>query len=153
MDRVRAVGFRLNLDTITSIVQAESKAQETFRASRSRGIDSSANFRRCEVVVTSFDPDILRTTGIQVLQDLWTNDFRAELSADFASIEQLEKAYRSDSIGWIVIVRYDGNAVGERSARVRNVLRREDADVTLADLVIHLRNEIRGGNTEQGPAC
>jgi translation initiation factor 2-alpha kinase 4 len=106
--------------------------------------------RRCEVLLTSPDGDILRSTGAELISVLWANDISAELTGDFASVDELEAAYHHDAYAFVLTIRYDSGAIGERSIKVRNVLKKEDTDVLVADLVNWLKGEIRERKHHEG---
>ena len=155
--QARAVGFRLNLVDILNAVTNESKKHVNTRFLKGVPHDpiSGALHPRCDVLVTSFDADILRSNGIELVQELWGNGISAELTRDFASMEELNIAHQNDSHSWVVTVRHDSSAVGQRSIKVRNVIKKEDTSVRATELVGWLKSEIRErshreGSTEPG---
>lgn len=115
--------------------------------------------RRCDVLVASFDPMLLRTEGIDLVQRLWKADVKAELACDTPGTEGLMQVYRGDGFGWIVILK-PGTAPGgggggqgaqggggggeekERVVKVRNLFRRQDEEIKTGDLVVWLKAEI-----------
>jgi translation initiation factor 2-alpha kinase 4 len=106
--------------------------------------------RRCEVLLTSPDGNILRGTGVALVTNLWANGISAELTNDFASMEELEAAYHHDAYAFVVTMRYDSGAIGERSIKVRNMSKKEDTDVLATDLVNWLKGEIRERKHQEG---
>jgi translation initiation factor 2-alpha kinase 4 len=93
---------------------------------------------QCDVLVASFDPTILRSTGIQIIQMLWANDISAELARDARSPEELLSKHRDENYSWIVIVKQD-------MLKVKSVGRRDapDADIPARELLSWLRGEMR----------
>jgi len=98
-------------------------------------------------MVASFDPTVLRTTAIKVLQDLWANEISAELAVDASSLEEIISRYRDDNHSWIVIVKQDSK---DRGFKVRSISPKDEFDVRPSELVGWLRNEIRTRNHRDG---
>jgi eukaryotic translation initiation factor 2-alpha kinase 4 len=147
IEKPRAVGFHLPWDEFNGLLVPDQKrAAKKFL--KSEAIESSFNWRptRCDVLVTSFDPSILRTTGVELVQQLWAHEISAELSKDFASMEELMISYRNDHHGWVVLVRHDSNSVGERALKIRNIAKKEDAEVNVNEVAGWLVAEIRERN-------
>lgn len=90
---------------------------------------------------------MLRTTGIKVVQDLWSNGISAELAVDASSLEDLLSKYRDHNHSWIVIAKQDSK---ERGFKVRSLAPREEYDMRALELVPWLRNEIRVRNLREG---
>ena len=102
--------------------------------------------RRCEVLVDSFDPDLLASLGIEVLNELWANDISAELaerdrskSNDYIRVNENKENY-----GWVVLIK------SEDTFKVKNTPRKEETEVRLSELVSHVRSEIRERDREEG---
>ena len=108
------------------------------------------NPRRCDILVASFDPDVLRTTGIKVLGDLWAHDMSAELATDARSPEELMTRYRDDKHSWIVIIKQDTTGSGKADLKVRSIDRKVDTDVRSTELISYLRQEIRERDHREG---
>jgi eukaryotic translation initiation factor 2-alpha kinase 4 len=104
------------------------------------------------VLVGSFDGEILRTTGIELLQELWANDISAELASDDSSLEDLLSSSKDDGHSWIVIIRHDASAVGERSLKVKSMVKDEDFEVRPSELIGWLRVENRDRGRREGTA-
>lgn len=141
----RAVGFQLNWEEITAMTTADSKNSSKYL----KGQKSSMEVwkpRRCDGLVTSFDSDILRSTGIEVLEQMWAGGISAELSEEFDSMEALLTHYREGNHGWIVSIRQDAGAVGERGVKVRNVAKKEETEVSMSEMIPFLKNELRERN-------
>lgn len=144
IEKPRAVGFHLPWDEFNSLMAPDQK-RTAKKFLKAEAIESNSSWRpsRCNVLVTSFDPSILRTTGVELMQQLWANDISAELSRDFSSLEELMIAYRGDHHGWVVLVRHDSNSVGERALKIRNIAKKEDAEVSANEVAGWLLAEIR----------
>ncbi|RAL67479.1 hypothetical protein DID88_008234 [Monilinia fructigena] len=65
------------------------------------------NTKRCDVLVASHDAAILRSTGVELVSNLWSHDIGAELARDSRSPEDLLSKYRGDSYYWIIIIKQD----------------------------------------------
>ncbi len=144
IEKPRAVGFHLPWDEFNSLVGPDQK-RTGKKFLKAEAVDNNSSWRpsRCHVLVTSFDPTILRTTGVELVQQLWANHISAELSKDFSSMEELMIAYRGDHHGWVVFVRHDSNSIGERALKIRNLVKKEDAEVGVNDVAAWLAAEIR----------
>jgi translation initiation factor 2-alpha kinase 4 len=98
------------------------------------------------VLVASFDASILRSTGLEILQQLWAEDITGELATDARSAEDLLSKYRDDQHNWVVIVKQDlmlkVKSVGRRNA--------SDVDLPLTQLLPWLRAEIREREQREG---
>ena len=120
--------------------------------------------------MASFDPDILRTTGVKMVADLWTYDLSAELAIDKSSPEELMSHYRDDkhryrtqflvsfritddnaSCSWIIMIRHDSGNNGKPELRVKSMIRKEDADIRISDLISYFRGEIRERDQRELP--
>ena len=86
----------------------------------------------------SFDPTILRTTGVELLQTLWGNDISAELARDARSPEELISKHRDENHSWIVIVKSD-------ILKIKTMGRKDasDVDIPARELVPWLKGEMR----------
>jgi eukaryotic translation initiation factor 2-alpha kinase 4 len=144
LEKPRAIGFHLPWDEFNSLMVPDQK-RTAKKFLKTEAIDSGSKWRpnRCDVLVTSFDPSILRTTGVELVQQLWASGLSAELSKDFASMEELMIAYKSDHHGWVVLVRHDSSSVGERALKIRNIAKKEDAEVNVTEVAGWLLSEIR----------
>ena len=141
--QARAVGFRLNLGELVLSLTSEVKKPGGAKMLKSGPTFSSAlTNRRCEVLLTTPDGNIRRDTCVELISRLWENDISAELTEDFVSMEELESAYHRDPHAFVVTVRYESGAIGERSIKVRNVSKKEDTEVLAAELVNWIKGEI-----------
>lgn len=99
------------------------------------------------MLVASFDATVLRTAGVKIIEDLWTNGISAELAVDASSMEELLAKYREHNHRWIVIAKQDSK---ERGFKVRNLVRREEYDVRSTELVPWLRAEVLARQQREG---
>ncbi|KAJ5626841.1 hypothetical protein N7528_004268 [Penicillium herquei] len=144
--QAHAVGFNLSSDRLGSCMKeylktkAQSKEPET-------GAELYWTTSRCDVLVASFDATVLRTTGVKIIEDLWSNDISAELAVDASSLEELLAKYKEHNHRFIVIAKHDSK---ERGFKVRNLVRREELDIRSADLVPWLRAEVQARHHREG---
>ncbi|QBZ63407.1 hypothetical protein PoMZ_05088 [Pyricularia oryzae] len=129
-----AVGFGMNWEQLAHVSAKSSKK-------RAGAADEETNLfatKRCDVLIASFDPSLLRTTGLELLQTLWAHGISAELARDARSPEEVLQAQREDGHNWVVIVKQD-------MLKIKTPGRREapDADVLPGQLVQWLRAEMR----------
>ncbi|KAH8908968.1 Serine/threonine-protein kinase [Coniochaeta sp. PMI_546] len=133
-----AVGFGLNWEKHLAapipkqtgkafLRKAEEETQSIFRT------------RRCDVLVASFDPTILRSAGIELLQTLWGHGISAELAADARNPEDLLSQHRDESYSWVVIIKQDN------VLKIKSMGRKDhpDADISARELLAWLKSEIR----------
>jgi translation initiation factor 2-alpha kinase 4 len=133
-----AVGFSLNWEKQLAapipkqtgkafLKKAEEETQSIFRT------------RRCDVLVASFDPTILRSAGIELLSSLWAQGISAELAADARNPEDLLSQHRDESYSWVVIIKQDN------VLKIKSMGRKDhpDADITARELLAWLKAEIR----------
>lgn len=133
-----AVGFSLNWEKQLAapipkqtgkafLKKAEEETQSVFRT------------RRCDVLVASFDPTILRSAGIELLQSLWSHGISAELAADARNPEDLLSQHRDESYSWVVIIKQDN------VLKIKSMGRKDhpDADISARELLAWLKAEIR----------
>jgi translation initiation factor 2-alpha kinase 4 len=98
------------------------------------------------VLVASHDPVTLRTTGVELLQQLWTNDISAELAQDSRSPEDLLSKYREDHHSWVVIIKQDS------VLKIKSMDRKDipDVDIPTTQLLAWFRTEIRERDQREG---
>jgi translation initiation factor 2-alpha kinase 4 len=144
--QAHAVGFNLSTDTLRSLTTTYLEKRTPPKETDS-GAELYWTTRRCDVLVSSFDPTVLRTTGIKIVEDLWTNDISAELAVDASSLEELMVKYREHNHRWIVIAKADSK---ERGYKVRNLVRREEFDIRASELIPWLRSEVQARHHREG---
>ena len=108
-DDRHAVGFNLSWQGLCTSMTKYHKSAAKSKTKRKDGIDGSWTPRRCDVLIDSFDLDLLRTAGVKLAQDLWANDISAELVMDTdpdqtADYNQTSKDSK-DTHGWIVLIK------------------------------------------------
>lgn len=148
--QARAVGFRLNLGELVLSLTSEAKKPSAAKLKSGPTFSPTLTTRRCEVLLTSPDGNIRRGTCVELISRLWANGISAELTEDFASMEELESAYHRDPHTFVVTVRYDSGAIGERSIKARNISKKEDTEVLATDLVNWIKGEIRERKHREG---
>ncbi|KAE8553034.1 hypothetical protein EYB25_004413 [Talaromyces marneffei] len=138
--QAHAVGFNLSWDRLSSsMIDHIKNSAKTFTKHEAE-VEGFWRSRRCDVLVASFDPTVLRTVGVRIVQDLWAHDIIAELAVDASSFEELISHYKEDNHSWVVLVKADSN---ERGLKIRSLVKKEEIDVRASDLVPWLRAEIR----------
>ncbi|GBF65055.1 eIF-2-alpha kinase [Trichophyton mentagrophytes] len=139
--RSHAVGFNLGLDKLNGSMTNYLKGSNKSFLKPDAEVGNSWRKIKCDVLVASFDPSVLRTVGVGIVSTLWAHDISAELAADTTpSLEDLLTRYVDDNYSWVVIVKQDSI---ERGLRVKSIQRKEDFDVRSSDLIPWLRNEMR----------
>lgn len=89
--------------------------------------------------MASHDATILRTTGITLLQMLWSYSISAELARDSHSPEDLLSRYRDDQHSWIIIIKQDS------VLKIKSMVRKDakDIDISPDQLISFLKTEMR----------
>ncbi|KAL1836835.1 hypothetical protein VTJ49DRAFT_4599 [Mycothermus thermophilus] len=112
--------------------------------------------KRCDVLVASFDPSVLRSSGIELVQTLWAHGISAELARDARSPEDLLSSYRDESYSWIIIIKQDNQLKIKTMGRGKDV---PDTDIAAKELLSWLKAEMRdrdssrsGGHKIRGTA-
>jgi translation initiation factor 2-alpha kinase 4 len=139
----RAVGLRFNprglADRLTMDMTATGKSSK-----------NTQKLQRCDVLVTSFDEDTLKTTCLAIAADLWANDVRAELTNQYSSFDDFAKAYKNYGQCLVAVARQDSNAIGGVAIRVRALGRQEEEEVKRAELASWLKDELKAPEPETG---
>ncbi|KAI9875262.1 MAG: hypothetical protein M1830_008699 [Pleopsidium flavum] len=143
LDR-HAVGFNLGWERlVASLLRFQKTATKRFMKNSEGEYRGLWATRRCDVLVASFDPTALRSTGIQIVQGLWTNDISAELSIDAHSPDELVSHYKDDNHSWFVIIKQDSGDLGEKQLKVKSLDKKADFDIRSSELLGFLKNELR----------
>jgi translation initiation factor 2-alpha kinase 4 len=149
-----AVGFNLSWDRLVvsmdKLLHSKTKANTFLKKEKEQETNGAWKTRRCDVLVAAFDDAVLRTSGLRVLTELWTNDISAELATNAYTLEEIMSKHRDDNHSWIVIMKPDALAGGRPDLRVRAIATREDADVKAENLVSHLLSELRDRDNAEG---
>jgi translation initiation factor 2-alpha kinase 4 len=147
-----AVGMNLGWDGLVKSMTRYHKnlgKQSAFLKKTNTNEEESGGawaLRRCDVLVAAFDSTVLRSTGVQMLANLWAHDISAELAIDVRSPEELLTRYREDKHSWMIIIKHD------RDLKVKNIASRTDSDIKSENLISHLRSEIRERDHREGTA-
>ncbi|KAF2106787.1 kinase-like protein [Lophiotrema nucula] len=108
--------------------------------------------RRCDCLVASFDPTVLRSTGVRMVADLIAHGYTAELAIDAHSIEDLLRHYRDDRHSWVIVVKHNV-ASDKPDLKIKSIAKKEDTDLRSPDLLNYLRNELRDREAREGSAA
>ena len=141
-NHVNAVGFQLAwtglcrnfTDYLKKI--ANSKAKKKGHAA----LTAAWRTRRCDVLVKSFDTDLLKGVGVRIVQQLWASNISsdvAESNVEALSDNVFTKTQDRSEHGWIVLVK------SEDLAKVKNTSRDDEVELNISDLIPHIRSEIR----------
>ncbi|KAI9741801.1 MAG: hypothetical protein M1834_000187 [Cirrosporium novae-zelandiae] len=140
-----AVGFNLGWDKLcTSMARYMKTPPKKFLKKSEVETQGAWASKRCDVLVASLDPNLLRTAGLEVMQELWTNGISAELAIDASSHEELMSHYKDDPHSWVVILRHDpGSNMVDRTLKIKTMTEKTpDLDVRMSDLVSWIRAQI-----------
>ena len=110
-DDRHAVGLNLSWQGLCTSMTRYHKSATKSKAKKKDEVDSSWTPRRCDVLIDSFDLDLLRTTGVKLAQELWASDISAELAMDTdpeqtANYNQTSKDGK-DAHGWNILIKVD----------------------------------------------
>ncbi|KAM7209231.1 Anticodon binding domain of tRNAs domain containing protein [Naviculisporaceae sp. PSN 640] len=134
-----AVGFSLNWEKQLAKPVPRSSGKSFLKKAAEEEAQGIFSTKRCDVLVASFDPSVLRSAGIELLQTLWAHGISAELARDARSPEDLLAKHRDESYSWIVIIKQDNmlkiKTMGRKDA--------QDADITARELLSWFKSEIR----------
>ncbi|KAL9612098.1 MAG: hypothetical protein Q9167_003285 [Letrouitia subvulpina] len=139
-----AVGFNLSWRDLHKSMIRHHKLASKEKLKDKRGRDSESSwhpFRRCEVLVDSFDKDLLRTSGLDVIQLLWLHNVQAELALDHGFNQRNESAalYNHDQslmdYNYILIVKQEG------FLKIRNIAQNEEIELRTSELPNWLKSE------------
>ena len=105
-----------------------------------------------------------------MVADLWNYELSAELAIDTSSPEELMSHYQADKhryeilmsrqfcctdvatfSSWIIIIRHGSSSNNKPELKIRSVIRKEDSDVRLSDLISYFRGEIRDRDQRELP--
>ncbi|OBT66063.1 PEK/GCN2 protein kinase [Pseudogymnoascus sp. 23342-1-I1] len=142
-----AVGFNFAWENLAqsmfSYHQKSLKKQSKKPAIELRGIWTG---KRCDVLVSSFDGQVLRSEGVSLMNELWRNQISAELAGDARSPEDLMSKYKDDDHFWIVTIKQDS------MVKIKTMGRKdvEDVDMAESQVVSWLRGQIRDRDHREG---
>jgi translation initiation factor 2-alpha kinase 4 len=151
-----AVGVNLSWDILVSSMSRYLKKPEksSFLRKHAEEVTPSISWmpRRCDCLVASFDPNVLRSTGVKMVADLISHGYAAELAVDAHSIEDILRHYRDDRHSWIIVIKH-GVAPDKPELKVKSIAKKEDTDLRSSDLLGYLRNELRDREEREGSAA
>ena len=146
-----AVGFNLAWKSILDSMMLHQQSTESGKAFLKKMDDSSlpsSTNRRCDVLIDSVDPAMLRDKGISIVQELWAADIRAELVID-SDVREGKSHFQQGRdehliYDWIVLIKQD------ESLKVRNTVTKEDSEIRGSELVGLIRMEQRDRERPEG---
>ena len=144
-----AVGFNLAWENlIESMIRYQKNSGKNFLKKTEEVSFTPWKSRRCDALIDSTDPAILRSSGINLVQDLWANDISAELviDADVREATSHHQQNKEDSIthDWIILIKQD------ETVKVHSMITKEDTEIRATELISWLRLEIRDRNRLEG---
>lgn len=138
-----AVGFNLSWqDLHRSMVRYhQGSTKRTSKAKKDQEQNSSwPQVRRCDVLVDSFEKDLLRTIGLTLIQELWKLGVSADLAmGDESSQEhEISNAYtvRQDLPPYLYLVQVKQEA----SVKIRNVIQNEETEMRTSEVAAWFKN-------------
>lgn len=151
-----AVGVNLGWDRLVSSMTRYLKKPEKSAFLKKHAEEDTPAVswmpRRCDCLVTSFDPAVLRSHGVKMVSDLIAHGYTAELSVDAHNIEDVLRHYRDDRHSWVIVIKH-GVAPDKPDLKVKSIAKKEDTDLRSADLLNYLRNEFRDRESREGSAA
>ncbi|KAL8810511.1 MAG: hypothetical protein Q9200_002524 [Gallowayella weberi] len=140
-----AVGFNLSWQVLHQSMVRYYKGSTKRTAKAKKDQEASAaspQERRCHVLVDSFDENLLRTAGLQVIQELWAHGIHAELalSHSFDTDHKISSAFSpgQDNLPYL----YTVNIKHESSVKVRNMDKNEEYEMRTSELTSWFKNEM-----------
>ena len=149
---VHAVGFTLAWENLLESMNKFQKRLGSGKAFLKKTEDEHSGKawkpRRCDVLIDSIDPAMLRSRGIKIVQDLWANDISAELVIDSAIRESTSyhQQFADDNAchDWAVLIKQDG------TLKVRSGISKEDIEIRSSELLALLKSELRERDRLEG---
>ncbi|EDU40480.1 serine/threonine-protein kinase gcn2 [Pyrenophora tritici-repentis Pt-1C-BFP] len=141
-----AVGVNLGWDRLVASMSRYIKKPEKSNFVRKHTEEDTPSIswmpRRCDCLVASFDPSVLRSTGVKMVADLISHGYTAELAVDARNTEELLRHYRDDRHSWVIVIK-QGVGPDKPELKVKSISKKEDTDMRSAELLNYLRNEFR----------
>ena len=151
-----AVGVNLGWDRLVASMNRYIKKPERSNFLRKHAEEDAPSIswmpRRCDCLVASFDPNVLRSTGVKMVADLISHGYTAELAVDAHSVEDILRHYREDRHSWVIVIKH-GVAPDKPELKVKSIAKKEDTDMRSAELLNYLRNELRDREEREGTAA
>ena len=108
-DDRHAVGFNLSWQGLCTSMARYLKSTGKAKVKKRDEVDASWMPRRCDVLIDSFDLDLLRTSGVKIAQELWANNVSAELVIDIGPNQTADYSQASresrDTHSWVILVK------------------------------------------------
>lgn len=151
-----AVGVNLGWDRLVNSMTRYLKKPEKSAFLKKHAEEDTPSVswmpRRCDCLVASFDPNVLRSAGVKLVAELIAHGYTAELSVDAHSIEDILRHYRDDRHSWVIVIKH-GVAPDKPELKVKSIAKKEDTDLRTGDLLNYLRNELRDREAREGSAA
>ena len=147
---VYAVGFQLAWSGLCADMVSYLRRGTKLKAKKkSQALTSLAwSKRRCDVLIDSFDQDLLDSVGVDILYELWSNDISVELAEEDHGTNAEKTFAKSkdakEDHSWIVLIK------SEDLMKVKTISRKDEIEVRLSDLTGYLRGEIRERDRLEG---
>lgn len=148
-----AVGFSMNWQGLCpSMVRYHQKALANLKLKKALGQESDEFWitRRCDVLIDSFDSDLLLTTGMKIAAELWSIGVSAEVGIDIHQEEEpiqgvaKEAKEAKEPYTWVILIKNDG------TLKIKNLIRRDETELRKPELIGWLRSEIRDRDRHGG---
>lgn len=112
---------------------------------------------RCDVLVTSLNPQYIRESGYDILRSLRMYDISSDIfmTDNNDTIEDILDQAQLDGVNWIVLVKNPQSTIQRRAKRnfkplrIRDVSTNKDVDIEYEELTEYLRSEISERNTDE----
>ncbi|KAL9040767.1 MAG: hypothetical protein Q9180_001715 [Flavoplaca navasiana] len=140
-----AVGFNLSWrDLYKRTSKANQTATKPMTQAR-KDLETNSTWpqtRRCDVLIDSFDKNLLRTTGLHVIQELWAWGIHAELAlCQDSEIDHRASSAYSVNRGTTPYL-YLVNIKHEGAIKVRNVIQNEETEMRTSELTSWFKSEM-----------
>ncbi|ANZ77111.1 BA75_03673T0 [Komagataella pastoris] len=160
----RAVGFRLAWDLFFTYMQryesmfvkkhSSSRRKSQFLKQSASKIKWSAS--RVDVLVCSFTSSLLRSIGLDLLQQLWTCEIRADLLKNCLTTDDVINRAQLDGATWVILIKQqqqEPNQYGTinikkryKPLRLKNLEKQTDTDLDYEEVIPYIKNEMRERN-------
>ncbi|KAL9048225.1 MAG: hypothetical protein Q9162_007814 [Coniocarpon cinnabarinum] len=142
----RAVGTNIAWERIvTSMARMQKQSGIAYLKNPDQAVELEQwNVRPVDVLIASFDPTVLRSTGIRLVTELRAFDIKTQLAKDARSTDEIVSHYGREKHSWLVIIKHEGFSSGKPDLKVRSMdSKAESVDVQSSELVSYIRSEIR----------
>lgn len=145
-----AVGFSMNWQGLCpSMVRYHQKALANLKLKKGPGQESDEFWitRRCDVLIDSFDSDLLLTNGMKIAAELWSIGVSAEVGIDVHKEEESAQTVAKEAketYTWVILIKNDG------ALKIRNLIRKDETELRKSELIGWIRSEIRDRDRHGG---